>query len=121
MTPDEIPQSEKKRGGECYGRGNREVTQACSELPKGKYLCGYVNPIPGGRSFKTRCIEQLIIVTARSGRERKRVGDIASMTVARIGRTVGVEWLATNSCLPLKCMITLKSTQENFGREPWID
>ena len=47
----------------------QEVTQACSELPKGKYLCGYVNPIPGGRSFKTRCIEQLIIVKARSGRK----------------------------------------------------
>ena len=42
-----------------------EVTQACSELPEGKYLCGYVNPIPCGRSFKTWCIEQLIIVKAQ--------------------------------------------------------
>ena len=42
-----------------------EVAQACAELPHGKYLCGYVNPIPCVRSFKTRCIEQLIIVKAR--------------------------------------------------------
>jgi hypothetical protein len=44
-----------------------EVTQACSELPEGKYLYGYVDPIPCGRGFKTRCVGQLIIVRAQSG------------------------------------------------------